>query len=67
MVEKKEKKTTQIEHYDYKDVVRLKAHLNPHARMFNRRRTGHSAHEQRDFATAVKRARFMALVPYVSE
>lgn len=60
-------KTTNVEHYDYKDVVRLKAHLNPHARMFNRRRTQHSASEQRAFATAVKRARFMALVPYVCE
>jgi small subunit ribosomal protein S18 len=60
-------KTANIEHYDYKDIVRLRAHLNPHARMFNRRRTGHSASEQRAFAQAVKRARFMALVPYVCE
>lgn len=67
MAEKKEKKTTQIEHYDFKDVVRLKAHLNPHARMMSRKRTGHSANEQRGFAQAVKRARFMALLPYVSE
>ncbi|MCF7816165.1 MAG: 30S ribosomal protein S18 [Candidatus Pacebacteria bacterium] len=66
MVEKKTK-TTNVEHYDYKDVVRLLAHMNPHSRMFNRRRTGHTAHEQRTFAQAVKRARFMALVPYVSE
>ena len=68
-MEKKEKngKTTNVEHYDYKDVPRLKAHLNPHARMMNRRRTGHNAHEQRVFAQAVKRARYMALIPYVSE
>jgi small subunit ribosomal protein S18 len=63
----KKTKTANIEHYDYKDVLRLRAHLNPHARMFNRRRTEHSAHEQRVFAQAVKRARFMALVPYVAE
>ncbi len=60
-------KTANVEHYDFKDVMRLRAHMNPHARMFNRRRTEHSAHEQRVFATAVKRARFMALVPYVAE
>ena len=55
------------EHFDYKDVDRLAAQLNPHSRMFNRRRTGLTARGQRDFARAVKRARFMALVPYVSE
>ncbi len=66
-MEKKEKNTTNVEHYDFKDVLRLKAHLNPHARMFSRKRTGHNAHEQRAFANAVKRARFMALIPYVSE
>ncbi len=62
----KKTKTTNVEHYDYKDVLKLRAHLNPHARMFNRRRTEHSANEQRVFANAVKRARFMALLPYVS-
>lgn len=63
----KEKKSTEnIEHIDFKDVARIKAHLNPHARMFGRNRTGLTAREQRNFAQAVKRARFMALVPYVS-
>ena len=36
------KKTT-IEHIDYKDITRLGAYVNPHSRMFNRRRTGFSA------------------------
>lgn len=67
MEKRVEKKTTQAEHYDYKDTVRLQAHMNPHARMFSRKRTGHTAREQRVFAQAVKRARFMALVPYLSE
>ncbi len=58
------KKAT-IEHIDYKDITRLSAHVNPHARMLNRRRTGFSAKAQRDFARAVKRARFMALMPYI--
>ncbi len=61
-----EKSTKNIEHFDYKDVDKLMAHLNPHSRMFNRRRSGLSAKQQREFARAVKRARFMALVPYVS-
>jgi len=62
-----EKKTSaEAMHIDYKDILRLKAQVNPHARMHNRRRTGFSAKGQRDFARAVKRARFMALMPYVS-
>jgi small subunit ribosomal protein S18 len=61
------KNTTNVEHYDYKDVVRLRAHMNAHSRIFSRKRTGHNAHEQRSFAMAIKRARFMALIPYVSE
>lgn len=63
-MDKKKEKT--INHFDYKDTVRLEVNLNPHARMLNRRRTNLSAKEQRDFARAVKRARFMALVPYVN-
>ena len=53
-------------HIDYKDITRLAAHINPHARMYNRRRTGFTAKGQRDFARAIKRARFMALMPFVS-
>lgn len=52
-------------HIDYKDITRLYNHVNPHARMMNRRRTGFQAKEQRDFARATKRARFMALMPYI--
>jgi small subunit ribosomal protein S18 len=64
--EKKTKKGTQIEFIDYKDVARVRAHLNPHARMMGRSRTGLSAREQRGLSQAVKRARFMALVPYIA-
>lgn len=61
-----EKETNNVEHIDYKDVDQMAARLNPHSRMFNRKRTGLTARGQRDFARAVKRARYMALVPYVS-
>lgn len=61
-----EKQTQTINnHIDYKDITRLGAHVNPHSRMMNRRRTGFSAKGQRNFAKAIKRARFMALVPYI--
>ena len=58
---------TNVEHYDFKDVQRLRANMNPHARMMSRKRTGLTAHEQRVFALAVKRSRYMGLLPYVSE
>lgn len=58
------KKAT-LEHIDYKDINSLGAFVNPHARMFSRRRSGFSAKAQRDFARAIKRARFMALMPYI--
>jgi small subunit ribosomal protein S18 len=44
----------------------LKKFLNPHARILSRKRTGVTAHHQRNLATAVKRARFMGLLPYAS-
>ena len=65
-MDEKEKKNTK-NHIDFKDITRLRTMVNPHARMMNRRRTGLRASEQRDFATAVKRARFMALMPYISQ
>ncbi len=60
-----EKTSTVNNHIDYKDIVRLGASVNPHARMMSRRRTRFSAKGQRNFATAIKRARFLALMPYI--
>jgi small subunit ribosomal protein S18 len=55
-----------IQHIDYKDVELLKKFLNPHSRIISRKRTGVTAKNQRKLAEAVKRARFMGLIPYVS-
>ena len=55
-----------IKYIDYKDVDLLKKFLNPHARIISCKRTGVSAKHQRLLALAVKRARFMGLLPYVS-
>lgn len=54
-----------LEHIDYKDITSLEAYVNPHARMLGRRRTGFSAKAQRDLSRSIKRARFMALMPYI--
>ncbi len=61
----KENRTKNSHPIDYKDLANLKNHINPHARIYNRRRTGFTAKGQRVFARAVKRARFMALLPFV--
>lgn len=59
-------KQNNINHIDYKDVDILKKFLNPHARIMSRKKTNVSSKNQRKLALAVKRARFMALIPYVS-
>ncbi len=55
-----------IRHIDYKNTEILKKFLNPHARMISRKKSGVSARSQRQLATAVKRARFIGLLPYVA-
>jgi len=55
-----------VKQIDYKDTEILKKFLNPHARMIAGEHTGICANHQRQLATAVKRARFMALLPFVA-
>jgi small subunit ribosomal protein S18 len=52
---------------DYKDVELLKKLVNRHGRIVSRRKTGCSAASQHAVTEAIKRARFMALLPYVGE
>ena len=66
MTEETTKDTQNITHIDYKDVTRLRAHLNPHARIHSRKRTHMALKDQRALARSVKRARFMALLPFVN-
>lgn len=51
---------------DYKDIENLKKFLNPNGRILPRKRTGLTAKNQRTLAEAVKRARFMGLIPFVA-
>lgn len=58
----------EIEHkkfVDYKDVAYLRQFTNPHAKILSRRRTGTPADRQREISLAIKRARYMALLPYL--
>ena len=56
-----------IKHIDYKDVELLRRFLTPSARMQARRRTDVTAKNQRKLAEAIKRARFMGLLPYIAK
>jgi small subunit ribosomal protein S18 len=51
---------------DYKDTESLKKMLSGNGKILSRKRTGANAMEQRMLARAVKRSRYMALVPYIS-
>jgi small subunit ribosomal protein S18 len=51
---------------DYKDVEVLKKFISSYAKILPRRKTGTCAKHQRKLKTAIKRARFMALLPYVT-
>ena len=56
-----------ITYIDYKDVELLKRFISANGKIIPRRVTGTSAKYQRQLATAIKRARQMALLPYVGE
>ncbi len=52
---------------DYKDVEFLSRFINRQAKIIGRRKSGCSAVSQRAIARAIKRARIMALLPFVPE
>ena len=51
---------------DYKDTESLKKLISGNGKIQGRKRNGATAQEQRMLAKAVKRARYMALLPYVA-
>lgn len=55
-----------VSHVDYKDLDTLKKYLDPYARISKKRSTGVCARHQRKIATAIKQARFLALLPFIA-
>ncbi len=51
---------------DYKNADDLRRMMTPNGKIQSRKRTGMNAHEQRLLSQAIKRARFMALLPFTS-
>ncbi len=60
------KENPKIQTIDYKDTETLRRFINTNARIVSRKRTGLSSTEQRTLAQAIKRSRFMGLLPYVA-
>ncbi len=52
---------------DYKDTFKLRRYVSDRARIEPRRRTGVCAKHQRRLALAIKRARYLALLPYAPD
>ncbi len=53
-----------VEEIDYKDIATLKNYVTETGKIVPSRITGTKARYQRQLATAIKRARFLALLPY---
>ena len=53
-----------VKEIDYKDLETLKAYVSETGKIVPSRITGTKARYQRQLATAVKRARYLALIPY---
>ena len=56
-----------IQLVDYKDIDLLKQFINPHGRIISRKRSNLTAKQQRAVEAAIKRARFMGLLPYIQK
>jgi small subunit ribosomal protein S18 len=55
-----------ISYVDYKDTQFLRRFMSPHAKILSSKKTGSCGKHQRMISRALKRARHMALLPFVS-
>ena len=58
--------TNNIKYLDYKNLELLKKFIDPYARIVNHKRSGTCSKHQRKLMEAIKRARLLALLPFVS-
>ena len=56
-----------VEHIDYKDAAKLRRYTSERAKILPRRTTGTCAMHQRQLTEAIKRARQIALLPFVTD
>jgi small subunit ribosomal protein S18 len=55
-----------ISYFDYKDTKVLQRYINAYGQIESAQRTGLTAKQQRQLSTAIKRARHLALLPFVA-
>lgn len=56
-----------VQSIDYKDLELIKTNISETGKILPQRSTGTKAHFQRQLATSIKRARFLALIPYTDQ
>lgn len=66
MAKNKRKQVTGAVYFDYKDVKTLQRYVNQFGQIEVRKRTGLTEMQQRRLAKAIKRARHIALLPFVA-
>ena len=59
------KHKTDVAYFDYKDFKTLQRYVNQYGQIESRKKTGLSESQQRRLAIAIKRARHIALLPFV--
>lgn len=61
-----ETSSTGVAFIDYRNADDLRRMMSPNGKILGRKRTGLNAADQRKLAQAIKRARYMSLLPYTS-
>ncbi|MBP3359521.1 MAG: 30S ribosomal protein S18 [Clostridia bacterium] len=56
-----------VDHIDYKDTAKLRRYISEKGKIVPRRISGNCAKHQRQLTIAIKRARIIALLPFVAE
>ena len=56
-----------VDYIDYKDTAKLRRYVTERGKIVPRRISGNCAKHQRQLTTAIKRARIIALLPFVAE
>ena len=60
------KHRTDVAYFDYKDFKTLQRYINQYGQIESRKKTGLTESKQRQLARAIKRARHIALLPFVT-
>lgn len=60
------KNRTDVAYFDHKDVKTLQRYVNVYGQIETRKKTGLTESQQRQLARAIKKARHLALMPFVA-